>query len=176
VWSLPSNQAQDCYATSDEEFSKLLSNASQQSLGQLHVCAPRSMWPLQTAVARQWLGHFSDGHSWVLAGDAAHSVHPLAGMGLNLGLADDVALAKTLAQRDAKDYWRGVGDKFLLRQYERERKAGVWPTWVACDGLQRLFSHSQPISQSLRNWGMSSFNQLPLLKQWTVHQAMNPTF
>ena len=176
VWSLPSEQAHRCYAASEEEFSHLLSQASQQSLGHLQVCSPKSIWPLQTAVAKQWSGHFPNGRSWVLAGDAAHSVHPLAGMGLNLGLADAVALAKTLAQREAKEYWRGVGDKFLLRQYERERKAGIWPTWVACDGLQRIFSNSQSLPQSLRNWGMSSFDKLPTLKQWTVHQAMNPTF
>jgi 2-polyprenyl-6-methoxyphenol hydroxylase-like FAD-dependent oxidoreductase len=95
---------------------------------------------------------------------------------LNLGLADAHALATTLAQREGKDYWRSVGDPYLLRQYERARKAGLWPTWLACDGLQRLFSHSQPLAQSFRNWGMSSFNQFAFLKQWTVHQAMNPSF
>ena len=176
VWSLPNEQAHRLYDISDEAFANELSQACQHRLGSFQLCAPKSKWPLQTAQAKQWSGRFANGHSWVLAGDAAHTVHPLAGMGLNLGLADAQALASTLAQREGKDYWRSVGDPSLLRQYERARKAGLWPTWIACDGLQRLFSHSQPLAQSFRNWGMSSFNQLTFLKQWTVHQAMNPSF
>jgi 2-polyprenyl-6-methoxyphenol hydroxylase-like FAD-dependent oxidoreductase len=96
-------------------------------------------------------------------------------MGLNLGLADAAALAKVLSLRDGKEYWRGVGDKFLMRRYERERKAGLLPTWLACDGLQRLFSHPHTLTQSMRNWGMSQFDQLSHLKQWTVQQAMHPS-
>jgi len=68
-----------------------------------------------------------------------------------------------------------VGDKYLLRRYERERKSGLLPTWLACDGLQRLFSHPHTIAQSMRNWGMSQFDQLSHLKQWTMHQAMHPS-
>ena len=97
-------------------------------------------------------------------------------MGLNLGLADAAALAKVLSLREGKEYWRGVGDKFLLRRYERERKAGLLPTWLACDGLQRLFSNPHILAQSLRNWGMSQFDQLSQLKHFTVQQAMHPTF
>jgi 2-polyprenyl-6-methoxyphenol hydroxylase-like FAD-dependent oxidoreductase len=136
VWSLPNEQAHRLYDISDEAFANELSQACQHQLGSLQLCAPKSKWPLQTAQAKQWSGRFANGHSWVLAGDAAHTVHPLAGMGLNLGLADAQALASTLAQREGKDYWRSVGDPSLLRQYERARKAGLWPTWIACDGLQ----------------------------------------
>jgi 2-polyprenyl-6-methoxyphenol hydroxylase-like FAD-dependent oxidoreductase len=97
-------------------------------------------------------------------------------MGLNLGLADVAALAQILSLREGAQYWRGVGDKFFLRRYERERKAGLLPIWLACDGLQRLFSHPSSVAQSLRNWGLSSFDQLSFLKQWTVQQAMKPSF
>jgi 2-polyprenyl-6-methoxyphenol hydroxylase-like FAD-dependent oxidoreductase len=139
------------------------------------VISAKGIWPLQAAQATQWSGTFENGNSWVLAGDAAHTVHPLAGMGLNLGLADASSLAKVLSLREGKEYWRSVGDTFLLRRYERERKSGLLPTWLACDGLQRLFSHPHTLAQSMRNWGMNQFDQLSHLKQWTIHQAMHPS-
>ena len=176
VWSLPSERATLLHAATDEQLSLALTEASQYALGHLKVISAKGIWPLQAAYASQWSGTFDNGNnSWVLAGDAAHTVHPLAGMGFNLGLADAAALAKVLSLREGKEYWRGVGDKFLLRRYERERKAGLLPTWVACDGLQRLFAHPHTLAQSLRNWGMSQFDQLSHLKQWTVQQAMHPT-
>ena len=175
VWSMPSERALTQHAATDEALSLALTNASQSTLGQLQVTSTKGIWPLQTAHANQWSGTFENGNSWVLAGDAAHTVHPLAGMGLNLGLADAAALAKVLSLREGKEYWRGVGDKFLMRRYERERKAGLLPTLLACDGLQRLFSHPHTVAQSMRNWGMSQFDQLSHFKQWTMQQAMHPT-
>ena len=175
VWSMPSERAHSQHAATDEALSLALTNASHYALGHLQVSRAKGIWPLQTAHANQWSGTFENGNSWVLAGDAAHTVHPLAGMGLNLGLADAAALARVLSLREGKEYWRGVGDKFLLRHYERERKAGLLPTWLACDGLQRLFSHPHTLAQSMRNWGMSQFDQLSHLKQWTIQQAIHPT-
>ena len=106
------------------------------------------------------------------AGDAAHSIHPLAGLGLNLGIADAVQLAHVLEARLGTDYWRSVGDRYFMRRYERARKAGILPAWAACDGLQRLFDHPNAGVQALRNWGMNSFDTLAPLKQWTMRQAM----
>ena len=114
----------------------------------------------------------ADGGAWVLAGDAAHSIHPLAGLGLNLGLADVSELSAILKERETTAYWRSIDDRFLLRRYERARKAGLQATWLACDGLQRLFNHPNASVQTLRNWGLNSFNQFAPLKQWTVQQAM----
>lgn len=175
VWSMPSERALSQYEATDEALSLALTNASQSTLGNLQVISAKGIWPLQAAQASQWSGSFENGNSWALAGDAAHTVHPLAGMGLNLGLADAAALAKVLLLREGKEYWRGVGDKYLLRRYERERKSGLLPTWLACDGLQRLFSHPHTLAQSMRNWGMSQFDQMSHLKQWTMHQAMHPS-
>ena len=175
VWSMPSERALSQYEATDDALSLALTNASQCTLGNLQVISAKGIWPLQAAQATQWSGSFENGNSWVLAGDAAHTVHPLAGMGLNLGLADAASLAKVLLLREGKEYWRGVGDKYLLRRYERERKSGLLPTWLACDGLQRLFSHPHTLAQSMRNWGMSQFDQLSHLKQWTSHQAMHPS-
>jgi 2-polyprenyl-6-methoxyphenol hydroxylase-like FAD-dependent oxidoreductase len=107
----------------------------------------------------------------VLAGDAAHTVHPLAGQGLNLGLADARELARVLRGRE---YWRGLGDERLLRRYERARKADVLAMGTATDGLQLLFARrSEPLAW-LRNWGMRGFDRSGPLKHWVVRQAMGP--
>ena len=176
VWSLPSAQALAFSQTSHEELGSALTTASKGTLGHLQVSSAKSIWPLQTALAQAWSGKFASANSWVLAGDAAHSVHPLAGMGLNLGLADVAALSRIFLLREGKEYWRSVDDKFFLRSYERERKAALMPASLACDVLQRMFSHPHAIASSLRNWGMSQFDQLSVLKRWTVHQATNPSF
>ena len=89
----------------------------------------------------------------VIIGDAAHTVHPLAGQGLNLGLADANELARVLHQRE---YWRGVCDAKLLRRYERSRKADVLAMGAATDGLQQLFAQQAEPWASLRNRGLAA--------------------
>ena len=173
VWSMPSDRALELQHASPEQLSDALTQASRQTLGELHTTHTAQVWPLQLAKASHWSGRFAGGGAWVLAGDAAHSIHPLAGLGLNLGLADVSELAAVLKERETTAYWRGVDDRFLLRRYERARKAGLQATWLACDGLQRLFNHPNAAVQTLRNWGLNSFNQLTPLKQWTVQQAMH---
>lgn len=124
---------------------------------------------MQKAQAQQWTGQAACG-AWVLAGDAAHNVHPLAGQGLNLGLADVAELAKTLRERD---YWRDVGDAKLLRRYERARKAGMLALDTGMDGLQLLFAREGEAWRTLRNWGMNTVERSGLLKQWLTRQAMD---
>ena len=173
VWSLPSAEAMRLQALPISELSQALTHASHQALGTLEVTSPVQIWPLQLAQAQQWTGQLAQGGAWVLAGDAAHTIHPLAGLGLNLGLADVRELAQVLQTRETTQFWRGVDDRHLLRQYERARKADMLGVWLACDGLQRLFHHPNTLVQSLRNWGLNSFNQLSPLKQWSVKQAMH---
>ena len=173
VWSVQAEQAAPLVALPPEEFAQRLEAASQNTLGPLELIAPRAAWPLQLAVADRWCGpQAASGkspRSWVLAGDAAHNVHPLAGQGLNLGLADALALARTLHGRD---YWRSVADLRLLRRYERERKAALAPMGWATDGLQQLFSRSEAPLQVLRNWGMKGFELSGPLKSFVARQAM----
>lgn len=173
VWSLPSARALALEQSPVEAVSQALTQASHHTLGHLQICAPIQVWPLQLAQARQWSGRFEHGGTWVLAGDAAHTIHPLAGLGLNLGLADASELAMVLKARETSGYWRQLDDPYFLRRYERARKAGMHATWLACDGLQRLFSHPNATVQQLRNWGLTSFNQFNLLKQWTMQRAMH---
>ncbi len=168
VWSVPESRVQALLNDSPQEFCQQLAIASEGSLGQLSLSSERVAWPLQMARAERWAG-VHDGKPWALAGDAAHTVHPLAGQGLNLGLADVAALAKVLHERE---YWRAVGDEKLMRRYERSRQADVLATGAAMDGLQQLFSRQGATWQSARNWGMNGFERSGLLKQWVARQAM----
>ena len=172
VWSLPPERAKVLQDLSAEAFGMALEHASHGVLGQIALTSERALWPLQLARADRWTGNFADGSAWALAGDAAHNIHPLAGLGLNLGLADVAELAHVLKTRETKDYWRSVGDRYFMRRYERTRKAEMVPTWLACDGLQRLFAHPNPSVQALRNWGMNGFNRLTPVKAWAMQQAM----
>ena len=104
----------------------------------------------------------------MLAGDAAHTVHPLAGQGLNLGLADVRELARVL---HAREYWRHVGDERLLRRYERARKAQVTAMQMGTDGLQQLFAQDSEPWTWLRNWGMRGFEYSGPIKRWVARQA-----
>lgn len=173
VWSVQREQVTSLMALPPEAFTQALQTASQQALGTLTLCADRATWPLQLAKADRWCGSTPAAgvspRSWVLTGDAAHNVHPLAGQGLNLGLADVQALAEVLRTRD---YWRSVADQRLLRRYERERKAALLPMGLATDGLQQLFALREAPWQALRNWGMKGFERSGPLKDFVARRAM----
>lgn len=163
VWSVAQERAAALLALDAADFESALAAASHERLGRLVLAGERAAWPLQLALADRWCGP-----GWVLAGDAAHTVHPLAGQGLNLGLADARELARVLAQRE---YWRSPGDERLLRRYERARKADVLAMGLATDGLQQLFSRPESGWALARNWGMKGFERSGPLKQWAARQA-----
>ncbi|WP_427913796.1 FAD-dependent monooxygenase [Ramlibacter sp. MMS24-I3-19] len=163
VWSVQQERSERLLHCDAQEFATLVSAASQQALGSLQLASERAAWPLQLARADRWTGP-----GWALAGDAAHTVHPLAGQGLNLGLADARTLAQVLHERE---YWRGVGDPKLLRRYERARKADVLSTGAVTDGLQQLFAQDHAAWTAFRNWGMRGFEAASPLKSWVVRQA-----
>ena len=168
VWSVQEDRAAALLALPPEEFAQALQTASHGTLGHLTLDGPRAAWPLHKAQATRWIG--SQGkNAWVLAGDAAHTVHPLAGQGLNLGLGDAALLAQVLHERD---YWRSVADTRLLRQYERARKTALLAVGGATDGLQQLFARGDATTQGLRNWGMRGFERSGGLKSWVARQAM----
>lgn len=172
VWSVPEDRVSALMALPADAFAQELQTASQHTLGNVQLIAERATWPLQLAKADRWCGATSTGNaarSWVLAGDAAHNVHPLAGQGLNLGLADVAALAEVLRTRD---YWRSVADLRLLRRYERQQKAALAAMGLATDGLQQLFARKEAPWQALRNWGMKGFERSGMLKDFVARQAM----
>jgi 2-polyprenyl-6-methoxyphenol hydroxylase-like FAD-dependent oxidoreductase len=164
VWSLAEDRAAELLAMETTAFEAALMQATGGAAGELHLASQRMSWPLMRAQASAW-----SGPGWVLLGDAAHVVHPLAGQGLNLGLADVAALTQVVAGREP---WRSLGDEKLLRRYARLRLAPTQAMGVVTDGLLRLFAHDAPVARELRNQGLSLFNQLPPLKRWLTGKAL----
>lgn len=164
VWSVQEPRADELLGMSADAFQLRLQEACGNELGRMTLTTERMAWPLQRAQADRWCGP-----GWVLAGDAAHNVHPLAGQGLNLGLADASLLAQVLHGRE---YWRSLGDEKLLRRYERGRKLDVAAMAWTTDGLQQLFAQPTEPWTLLRNWGMRGFDRSGPVKRWVVRQAM----
>ena len=146
-------------------FDQALADATGGAAGELHLASERAAWPLMRGRAAS-----VSGGGWVLLGDAAHVVHPLAGQGLNLGLADVVALTRVIGEREP---WRDLGDDRLLRRYARARMAPTWAMGQLTDGLLQLFAHPTPAVRELRNRGMTLVNHLPLVKRWLTARALD---
>jgi len=163
VWSVPVARAEALQKMSPEELVTALHHVCGDETGQLKLTSPVATWPLNLSNAERWVGP-----GWALAGDAAHTVHPMAGQGLNLGLADVKTLAEVLK---AREYWRSLGDEKLLRRYERARKADVLAMATVTDGLHGIFAHTGSRWQALRNWGMTGVARSGPLKAWLTRQA-----
>lgn len=168
VWSLPTSQAQSLLLADTSTFVQAVQARSAQALGTLAMDTAVQAWPLELSQARHWVAQTPRG-AVALAGDAAHAVHPLAGQGLNLGLADAAELARVL---HAREYWREPGDVRLLRRYERARAADLKAMAFVTDGLFGLFGLSDTRAQMLRNRGLTGFDRSGPLKRWFARQAM----
>jgi len=175
VWSQPVARARDLLALAPEAFEAELMQALQAcdplaaaAVGTLKLSSERASWPLAVARADAWVGP-----GWALLGDAAHQVHPLAGQGLNLGLADVDALVTVLRDGREREPWRRPGDERLLRRYARMR---WWPTESMqglTDHLLHLFAQGHPWARQARNLGMGWLDRLSPIKRWLVGQALD---
>lgn len=165
VWSLPRERCAELMALSDEDFAAALMAATRGEAGDLLLASARAEWPLAIAQASAW-----SGPGWVLLGDAAHLVHPLAGQGLNLGLADVAALTRVI---EAREPWRPLSDEKLLRRYVRARALPTWAMGRVTDGLLQLFSHEAPAARELRNRGLGLVNRLTPIKRWLTARALD---
>lgn len=165
VWSTSPEQAEQLRTMPEEHFAIELQAAFEDRLGKIEKVGPRAVFPLR----------FFETNAYVqsrlaLIGDAAHTIHPLAGQGVNLGMSDAASLAEVLI--DAKQNRKDIGSLKVLRQYERWRRADNRSMLVTMDGFKRLFSNESSLLSWVRNTGMSLLDKTPLLKNTIVKQAM----
>ncbi|MGY6268249.1 UbiH/UbiF family hydroxylase [Achromobacter denitrificans] len=166
VWSMRSERAQALLALPPEEqaarLEALLADAAEGRLGALKVRSKLHGFPLTLERAQMVAPGIA------LAGDAAHRLHPLAGQGLNLGLGDVEALARTVAGREP---YRQAGDLRVLHRYQRARAEPVLAMRLATDGLHKLFASRTTPLVWLRNAGMQWVERAPLIKRRLIAGA-----
>ena len=165
VWSGTAQATQALSELAQPAFEQRLAQATAGAVGGLRLSGERVQWPLMLARADRWCGP-----GWVLLGDAAHVVHPLAGQGLNLGLADVAELTRTLAAREA---WRPLGDARLLRRYERARALPTLAMGRLTDGLLHLFAAPANPFGPIRNGGLDLINRSGMAKRWLAARALD---
>ena len=171
VWSVPSQQADDWLAGDPQAMVQAIGERTGNTLGEMQMEHTAQSWPLELSHATRWVTQTAQG-GVALAGDAAHAMHPLAGQGLNVGLADVAELARVIHERE---YWRTLGDRKLLRRYERARQADAQAMGWLTDSLFGLFAEPDTRVQALRNWGLRRVDQLGPIKHWLARQAMGQT-
>lgn len=164
VWSLDAPDDARVLGLDDDGFCNELCAALDGQLGHLSDPSPRLSFPLRLQHAAQYT------HGRVaLVGDAAHSLHPLAGQGLNLGLADVQALLDAAAGAD------DLGAPQLMARYARSKRAANGRMLALTDALYRLFGARDPLRAGLRAWGMNTLNGLPVVKAQLAAQALGIT-
>ena len=158
VWSLPEAEAQRVLALDDRRFCDELGAASDFRLGRITGTTPRAAFPLKLQLAQGY-----QAERFVLLGDAAHAVHPLAGQGVNLGLRDVVELRDTLlaARRAGQD----IGMAHVLRRYARRRRSADTLDALGFDALARVYAWQWPPLVDARAIGVRLLDRLPPLKR-----------
>lgn len=165
VWSQDTTEAKRLMALQDKDFCKELSRASEYCLGQVLKIEKRHLIPLRQSHATDYVMP-----RVALIGDAAHSIHPLAGQGANLGFSDAQVLAEEIAKAFARDL--DLGDVSVLKPYQRRRKPENLATMAAMEGFKRLFGSQNSTLRLLRNYGLSAINGLGAIKNKLIKQAM----
>ena len=165
VWSVIPEKAQQLLAMSDTEFSLALQASIESRLGAVEWVDKRFSFPLRQRHANNYVSG-----NIALIGDAAHSIHPLAGQGANLGILDAWSLAGQLLK--AKEQHLDFASLRVLQRYQRERKGHNLGMMWLMEGFKRLFADQPLPVRWLRNAGMSSLDSLPMLKNRIMRQAM----
>lgn len=165
VWSLDPLHAENLVSMPEEEFNKQLTAAFDNQLGLCQVEGERQAFPLKMRYAKDFVKD-----RVVLVGDAAHTIHPLAGQGVNLGLADAAALAETIMELHLEG--KDIGLKANLRPFERWRKSEAAQMIASMQGFKELFSGDNPIKKMVRGLGMSLANELTPVKDECLKRAL----
>ncbi|CPR14604.1 FAD-dependent 2-octaprenylphenol hydroxylase [Brenneria goodwinii] len=165
VWSLPPNQAQAMLTLPASEFNRRLAVAFDTRLGRCELESERQLFPLMGRYARSFAGH-----RLVLIGDAAHTIHPLAGQGVNLGFMDVAELIAELKRLQSQG--KDIGQHLYLRRYERKRKHSAAVMLASMQGFRELFDGDNPAKKLLRDVGLLLADNLPGVKPTLVRQAM----
>ena len=168
VWTERSEEAKRIMALADENFLAELSRRFGGHLGELSVAGPRHAYPLSMQIAQSFIGE-----RLALIGDAAHVIHPIAGLGFNLGLRDVAALAESIS--DAVKLGLDPGSASVLETYARWRRFDTVMTAVATDGLTRLFSNDNPALRAIRGMGLRAAGSLGALKGFFMREAAGET-
>ena len=164
VWSA-TPELHDTLATlNDEAFAKSLTDALEGRLGHVRSVSPRRSFPLVRSHAQHYIGS-----RIALVGDAAHTPHPLAGLGANLGFVDAAALAETI--EDAIVKGRDISDCAVLRRYERWRKGDNELVLTIMDVFYHAFGRQNPGMINLRELGLNVTDRVGLLKHFFVNRA-----
>jgi 2-octaprenylphenol hydroxylase len=165
VWSTGLAQAEALLRATDTEFLASLEQATGAVLGEFRSVGPRASFPLRVLHAHSY------SHPRVaLIGDAAHTVHPLAGQGMNLGMLDAAVLAEVLSNSvTAGD---DPGDLRVLKRYERRQKGRNLRALFLMDALHRGFTQAGPLLAPLRVAGLSAVDRLPGAKRVLMYEAL----
>ncbi len=168
VWTTTPQHADSLIGESEAQVEAALMVAIDGVLGTVSLAGPRASFPLKLMHARTYCAE-----RFALVGDAAHTVHPLAGQGVNLGLLDAATLVEALANALAEGASNETFcERRVLRRYERWRKSENALALGFIDGLNRLFGSNQDFSSFARRWGLSAVDRAPLLKQFLMSRAM----
>ncbi|MFT5720441.1 MAG: 2-octaprenylphenol hydroxylase [Motiliproteus sp.] len=165
VWSTSPEQARELMALTDDAFADALGQAFEYRLGEVSGVEPRFVFPLVQRHAKQYVDS-----SVALVGDAAHTIHPLAGQGVNLGFLDAATLAEELLQSHRQGL--PLGDNRRLRRYQRRRQGDNLAMMGLMGGFRHLYGEVPPLLHWLRNAGMTQVAQSGALKRQLVRHGL----
>ncbi|MEZ3500611.1 FAD-dependent 2-octaprenylphenol hydroxylase [Pantoea sp. KPR_PJ] len=165
VWSLPPQEASRLESMPQALFNQQLAVAFDMRLGLCQLESERKAFPLMARYARNFAAH-----RLALVGDAAHTIHPLAGQGVNLGFMDAAELTGEI--RRLHQQGKDIGQHLYLRRYERSRKHSAALMLASMQGFRELFAGTHPAKKLLRDLGLKLADTLPGVKPAMLRQAM----